>query len=94
MNTDQLIAYCREQGIKFFLGNSSIRVHGTASAIEKVLPILQANKKEIFEYLSTVTFDNFGNVTDDEHLFRSDCDAQKAFEETRFLLNRIMSRHV
>lgn len=94
MNTDQLIAYCRQQGIKFFLGNSTIRVHGTCSAIEKILPILQANKKEIFEYLSKMTFDDSNNFIYEDNLIHSEKDAKKALEETRSLFNRIMSRHV
>ncbi len=93
MNTRQLIDYCRKQGISFFLENSTIRVHGTASAIEKVLPVLQANKKEIFQFLSTETSNYFNDITSND-VFHSEMESQKALNETRSLLNRIMSRHV
>lgn len=82
MHIARLIAYCREQGIEFCLGNGTVRVRGAAETIEEMLPVLRAHKKEIIAYLSTPPPCSAGFATN----------AEAAFMETRALLNRLMSR--
>lgn len=82
MHIARLIACCREQGIEFCLGNGTVRVRGAADAVEEMLPVLRARKKEIIAYLSAQTSCQAGCTAD----------AEAAFRETRALLNRLMSR--
>lgn len=82
MHIARLIAYCREQGIEFCLVNGAVRVRGAADAVEEMLPVLRARKKEISAYLST------------SPPCEASCaaNAEAAFMETRALLNRLMLR--
>lgn len=96
MNIARLIAYCREHGIEFCLGNGTVRVRGTANIVEEILPVLRANKKEIIDHLS---LEMIRTGYQPEVYFRgepvyTEAQADFALVKTQALLNRVMSKRV
>lgn len=94
MNIARLIAYCREHGIEFCLGNGTVRVRGTVDIVEEVLPVLRAHKKEIIDHLS---IEKIHSGILPEVYFRgepvyTETQADVALAETRALLSRVMSK--
>ncbi|NLC24520.1 hypothetical protein NB640_00810 [Oxalobacter vibrioformis] len=94
MNIARLIAYCREHGIEFCLGNGTVKVRGTADIIEEILPVLRAHKKEIIDHLS-IEMIHAGCLP--EVYYRgepvyTEAQADLALVKTQALLNRVMSK--
>lgn len=95
MNIARLIAYCRDNGVEFYLSDDTVKVRGAAGIVEEILPVLRAHKTEIIEYLAIEKINicpTQGLPHESEPVF-SETDAENAMIQTQNLLNRIMSRH-